>query len=88
MDRINVTVAERTFYAVFQPEPEGGYTVTCPSLPGLVTYGANRAEARAMAEDAVAGYIACLEEDGEPVPDGDVPGGAPPVELVQAKRLA
>jgi predicted RNase H-like HicB family nuclease len=23
----------------FQPEPEGGFTVTCPKLPPVVTYG-------------------------------------------------
>jgi predicted RNase H-like HicB family nuclease len=23
----------------FRPEPEGGFTVTCPKLPPVVTYG-------------------------------------------------
>jgi antitoxin HicB len=88
MTRAPVTAAERTYYALFQPEPEGGYTVTCPALPGLVTYGATLDEARAMAADAVAGYVACLEEDGEAVPDSDVPGVFPLVEPVLAKRTA
>lgn len=88
MTRVPVTAAERTYYALFQPEPEGGYTVTCPALPGLVTYGASLEEARAMAADAVAGYVACLEEDGEPVPDGDASDDAPLVEPVPAKRSA
>ena len=26
----------RSYTFVFSPEPEGGYTVTCPALPGLV----------------------------------------------------
>jgi predicted RNase H-like HicB family nuclease len=88
MSRVPVTAAERTYYAVFQPEPEGGYTVTCPALPGLVTYGASLEEARAMAADAIAGYVACLAEDGEAVPDSDIPGEAPLVEPVPVKRIA
>jgi predicted RNase H-like HicB family nuclease len=35
----------RTYTFVFNPEPEGGYTVTCPALPGLVTYGETLQEA-------------------------------------------
>jgi antitoxin HicB len=34
-------------------EPEGGYTVTVPSLPGCVTYGATIEESIAMARDAI-----------------------------------
>jgi antitoxin HicB len=45
----------RTYTFVFNPEPEGGYTVTCPALPGLVTYGETLDEARAMARDAMEG---------------------------------
>jgi predicted RNase H-like HicB family nuclease len=88
MSRVPVTAADRTYYALFQPEPEGGYTVTCPALPGLVTYSATLDEARAMAADAVAGYGACLAEDGEAVPDSDIPGGAPLVEPMPVERIA
>jgi predicted RNase H-like HicB family nuclease len=45
--------------------------VTCPTLPGLVSYGASLEEARAMAADAIRGYIECLREDGEPIPESD-----------------
>jgi hypothetical protein len=41
-----------------------------------------------MAVDAIAGYIACLAGDGEPVPESDIPGGAPLVEPVPFKRTA
>src|SRR5277367_5549881 len=30
----------------FQPEPEGGFTVTCPKLPPVVTYGETLEEAQ------------------------------------------
>jgi len=44
-----------TFTMVFEPAEEGGYVVTCPALPGLVTEGDTMEEARRMAEDACAG---------------------------------
>lgn len=79
-----VTTAEYGYTVLFQLEPEGGYTVTCPALPGLVTYGETLEDARAMAEDAVRGYIECLREDGEPIPESD-PAPAPLVDRVSVK---
>jgi predicted RNase H-like HicB family nuclease len=52
----------RTHTFVFNPEPEGGHTVTCPALPGLVTYGKTIDEARAMARDAMEGLIEIMRE--------------------------
>jgi predicted RNase H-like HicB family nuclease len=77
----SVSSAARTYTVLLQPEPEGGYTVTCPALPGLVTYGETLEEARAMAADAIRGYIQCLREDGEPIPESD-PTVTPLVERV------
>ena len=37
---------------VFEPQPEGGYTVTCPILPELITEGDTITEALANAKDA------------------------------------
>lgn len=68
---------DRTYTFVFDPDPEGGYVVTCPALSGLVTWGATMDEARAMARDAMAGYIEVLVEDGEPVPESDAPETVP-----------
>jgi antitoxin HicB len=61
----------RTYTFVFNPEPEGGYTVTCPALPGLVTYGETRDEARSMAHDAMEGLIQVMREKGERVPESE-----------------
>ena len=47
-----ITTTEYTYTILLTPEPEGGFTVTCPSLPGLVTYGETLEEARAMAAEA------------------------------------
>lgn len=54
-------------YSVFfEPAEEGGYVVTCPSLPGLVTEGNTLDEARSMAAEAIRGYLEALAKDGLP----------------------
>jgi len=62
------TGSEYSFTVYFEPAIEGGYVVTCPALPGLVTEGDTLAEARAMARDAIRAYIESLLKDGEPIP--------------------
>ena len=61
----------RTYTFAFDPEPEGGFTVTCPALPGLVTYGETLEVAKAMAQDAMDGLIEVMLELGERVPESD-----------------
>jgi antitoxin HicB len=56
------------FNIVLRPEPEGGFTVIVPALPGCVTYGRTLAEAKKMAKDAISGYIASLTKHNEPIP--------------------
>jgi predicted RNase H-like HicB family nuclease len=53
---------------ILTPDETGGYVVTCPALPGLVTEGDTLEEAREMAADAIRGYLEVLAEDGEPIP--------------------
>ena len=49
---------------------EDGYWVAeCPSLPGCISQGASREDALTNAKEAIAGYVAALEEDGLPVPE-------------------
>ena len=56
------------YTAVFEPAPEGGFTVTVPALPGLVTEGDTIEEARAMVKDAIRGYLESLVKHGEDIP--------------------
>ncbi len=56
------------FTVLFEPAEEGGYVVTCPALPGLVTEGDTLEEARTMAADAIRGYLESLRKDGQPIP--------------------
>jgi len=60
---------ESSYRILLRPEPEGGYTVIVPSLPGCVTYGETLTEARSMASDAIAVYLKSLKKHGEPIPD-------------------
>ena len=62
-----------TFTMLFEPAEEGGYVVTCPALPGLVTEGDTMEEARRMAENALRGYLGTLIEDGLPIPSDKLP---------------
>ena len=49
---------------------EDGYWVSeCPSLPGCVSQGENKAQAIENIKEAIDGYIAALEQDHLPVPD-------------------
>jgi len=56
-----------TFTMLFEPAEEGGYVVTCPALPGLVTEGNTMEEARRMAEDALRSYLESLRKDCLPI---------------------
>jgi len=58
-----------TYRVLLNPEPEGGYTVTVPTLPGCITYGETIDEAITMAKEAVELYIESLVAHNEPVPD-------------------
>jgi antitoxin HicB len=62
------TSSEYSFTVFFEPAAEGGYVVTCPALPGLVTEGDSLAEARRMARDAIRAYLESLRKDGEAIP--------------------
>jgi antitoxin HicB len=69
----NVSSREYRYAVLFDPAEEGGCVVTCPSLPGLVAEGDTLEEARAMAADAIHGYLESLAKDGLPLPPEDVP---------------
>ena len=53
---------------VLDPQPEGGYTVTSPLLPELITEGDTVSEALANAEDAFAAVMEIYEDSGRPLP--------------------
>lgn len=56
---------------MLKPEPEGGFTVLVPSLPGCVSFGETIEEARCMAKEAIEGFIESLIEHNQPIPEDD-----------------
>ena len=53
---------------LLSPQPEGGFTVTSPLIPELITEGDTLDEALDNARDALAAAIETYEELGRPFP--------------------
>jgi predicted RNase H-like HicB family nuclease len=67
-----------SYRILLRKEPEGGYTVTVPSLPGCVTYGESIEEATEMAKEAIELYLESLKAHNEEIPTDhkkDLPKG-------------
>lgn len=58
-----------TYKIHLHKEPEGGFTVTVPALPGCITYGEDVDEAIAMAKEAIELFIEELKDRGEIISD-------------------
>jgi predicted RNase H-like HicB family nuclease len=56
------------YTAFFEANEHCGYTVTVPSLPGLVTKGKDLEHARSMVKDAIRYYIERLKKAKKPIP--------------------
>jgi len=59
------------YQIILRAEPEGGYTVMVPALPGCITWGKTIKQAKRMVRDAIAGYLISLAKHGEPIPGDD-----------------
>jgi len=55
---------------VLTPQPEGGYTVTSPLLPELVTEGDTVGEALENVQDALRAVVELYEDLGKTLPSG------------------
>jgi antitoxin HicB len=53
---------------ILAPQPEGGYTVTSPLLPELLTEGETVDEALAHVQDALAAVVELYQDLGRPLP--------------------
>ena len=54
-----------SYRLLLRKEPEGGYTVIVPALPGCITYGEDVDDAITMAKEAIELYIEELKDRGE-----------------------
>lgn len=57
------------YKVMLRPEPEGGFTVIVPSLPGCITYGSTLSEAKEMAKEAIELYLESLIANEESIPN-------------------
>ncbi|MSP12370.1 MAG: type II toxin-antitoxin system HicB family antitoxin [Chloroflexi bacterium] len=53
---------------VLEPQPEGGYTITCPLLPELVTEADTLDDVLPNVSDALAAIIEAFEDLHQPLP--------------------
>lgn len=53
---------------VLEPQPEGGYTITCPLLPELITEADTLTEVASNVSDALAAVLEIYEDEGRPLP--------------------
>jgi predicted RNase H-like HicB family nuclease len=56
------------YTVILEQEPDGGYVVSVPALPGCVSQGDTRAEALENIHEAIEVYIQDCREAGDPVP--------------------
>ena len=54
---------------IVYPGEDNYWVVECPSLPGCISQGKNRTEARDNIRDAIEAYISALEEDNLKIPE-------------------
>ena len=55
------------YEVVFREEPEGGFTVIVPDLPGCITFGETMEEATEMAKEAIELYLESLKAHNEEI---------------------
>jgi len=53
---------------VLDPQPEGGFTVTCPVLPELITEGDTPQEALENVGDALSALLDAYKQLNRPIP--------------------
>jgi antitoxin HicB len=53
---------------ILEPQPEGGYTITCPLLPNLITEADTLEEVMPNVADALAALIEAYEDLQQPLP--------------------
>lgn len=61
-------VGVRRFKVILHKNPDGGYTVTVPALPGCITQGDTIAEALDNACEAIEVTLEDMAENGEDIP--------------------
>lgn len=57
------------FKVILEPDPKGGYVVSCPSLPGCYSQGETVEESLVNIKEAIELVLEDLRARGEEIPD-------------------
>ncbi len=68
---IDQYVASALKRAEYTQNDDGTWTVKISVLPGLITFGETKEEAKEMAEDAVRGWVEMAKRFGDEIPEID-----------------
>lgn len=60
------------YRVVFEEEPNGWYSVHCPTLKGCHSQGSTYEEALANIREAIAGWLEVSREFGDSIPESDI----------------
>lgn len=72
----------RVYALHLEPDENDTILVTCPSIPGVVTFAETEADIERWASDAIETFFWSSMQHGEPLPLSDSPGpGQPSVRL-------
>jgi len=58
------------FRVLIEPDEDGVFVASCPSLPGCHSQGKTRSEAMANIREAIELYVESLRTHDEPIPPG------------------
>ena len=61
-----------SYKIILEPAEEGGYTVYVPSLPGCISEGDTKEEAKRNIKEAIRGWIEVSKEYGDSIPPSDI----------------
>lgn len=56
------------YRVIIQQDEDGMFAAECPNLPGCISQGKTRQEAKENLKDAIIGYLASLKKHNDPIP--------------------
>ena len=58
-----------TFNIVYKSEPEGGYTISVPALPGCITWADSVEEGKLLIQEAIEAYLESMDKSNDVIQD-------------------
>lgn len=71
---VEETRVPRSYKVVIEPDEDGVFVATVPSVPGVAEQGENAEEALENLKEALGFHLESMEMEGEELPPSDAPG--------------